>query len=307
MYERTYIFMTDTAAFRSLAVNVAFNEPMSSHTTFRIGGPADVFIEAESAEEIRRVIEYCKNNSIPYMVMGNGSNMLVGDGGIRGVVIQVGRRMSSIVTDGERITAGAGALMSAVASAALRAELSGFETLSGIPGTIGGGIYMNAGAYGGELKDVIESVTYIDESGDILTAENKELDLSYRHSMFETRRCVILSCVIKLKKGSGAKIKSEMQDYNKRRSDKQPISMPSAGSTFKRPEGYFAGKLIQDSGLVGCAVGGAQVSEKHAGFIVNKGGATAADVLALIKLVQDTVEKKFGVHLEPEVRLIGEQ
>lgn len=197
--------------------------------------------------------------------------------------------------------------MSAVASAALKAELSGFETLSGIPGTIGGGIYMNAGAYGGELKDVIETVTYIDENGDIITAENKDLDFSYRHSMFETRSCVILSCLLRLKRGVGAEIKAAMQDYNKRRSDKQPISMPSAGSTFKRPEGYFAGKLIQDSGLVGRSVGGAQVSEKHAGFIVNKGGATAADVLELIRLVQDTVEEKFGVRLEPEVRLTGEQ
>ena len=299
--------MIDMAAFRGLAANVAFDEPMSKHTTFRIGGPADVFIEAESAEEIKRVIGYCRERSVPYMIMGNGSNMLVGDKGIRGAVIQVGRRMSSIESDGERITAGAGALMSAVASAALKAELSGFETLSGIPGTIGGGIYMNAGAYGGELKDVIETVTYIDENGDIITAENKDLDFSYRHSMFETRSCVILSCVLRLKRGVGAEIKAAMQDYNKRRSDKQPISMPSAGSTFKRPEGYFAGKLIQDSGLVGRSVGGAQVSEKHAGFIVNKGGATAADVLELIRLVQDTVEEKFGVRLEPEVRLTGEQ
>ena len=198
--------MTDMAAFRRLAANVAFDEPMSAHTTFRIGGPADVFIEAESAEEIKRVIGYCRERSVPYMIMGNGSNMLVGDKGIRGAVIQVGRRMSGIETNGERITAGAGALMSAVASAALKAELSGFETLSGIPGTIGGGIYMNAGAYGGELKDVIETVTYIDENGDIITAENKDLDFSYRHSMFETRSCVILSCLLRLKRGVGAEI-----------------------------------------------------------------------------------------------------
>ena len=290
-----------------IASSVKFDEPMKLHTTFKIGGPADVFVEAQNTDEIIALIEYCKQNSIPYMIMGNGSNMLVGDRGIRGVVIQIGKAMNNITIDKETVTAQAGVLMSTLANAILKAELSGFETLSGIPGTLGGGIYMNAGAYGGELKDVIDTVTYIDESGEIITKPNEELDLSYRHSMFETGEYVILSAVLKLKKGSYEEIKAAMQDYNKRRSDKQPISMPSAGSTFKRPEGYFAGKLIQDSGLMGYSIGGAQVSEKHAGFVVNKGGATAADVLALIKHIQDTVEEKFGVCLEPEVRLIGEQ
>ena len=290
-----------------IASSVKFDEPMKLHTTFKIGGPADVFVEAQNTDEIIALIEYCKQNSIPYMIIGNGSNMLVGDKGIRGVVIQVGKAMNNITIDKETVTAQAGVLMSTLANAILKAELSGFETLSGIPGTLGGGIYMNAGAYGGELKDVIDTVTYIDESGEIITKPNEELDLSYRHSMFETGEYVILSAVLKLKKGSYEEIKAAMQDYNKRRSDKQPISMPSAGSTFKRPEGYFAGKLIQDSGLMGYSIGGAQVSEKHAGFVVNKGGATAADVLALIKHIQDTVEEKFGVCLEPEVRLIGEQ
>lgn len=290
-----------------LASSVKFDEPMRLHTTFKIGGPADAFVEVQNAEEIISLIKYCKQNSIPYMIMGNGSNMLVSDKGIRGVVIQVGKAMNNITIDGEAVTAQAGVLMSTLANAILKAELSGFETLSGIPGTLGGGIYMNAGAYGGELKDVIDTVTYIDESGEIITKPNEELDLSYRHSMFETGKYVILSAELKLKKGSYDEIKAAMQEYNKRRSDKQPLSMPSAGSTFKRPEGYFAGKLIQDSGLVGYSVGGAQVSEKHAGFVVNKGGATAADVLALIKHIQDTVKEKFGVCLEPEVRLIGEQ
>lgn len=299
--------MIDREKIIEIASSVKFDEPMKLHTTFKIGGPADVFVEAQNTDEIIALIEYCKQNSIPYMIIGNGSNMLVGDKGIRGVVIQVGKAMNNITIDKETVTAQAGVLMSTLANAILKAELSGFETLSGIPGTLGGGIYMNAGAYGGELKDVIDTVTYIDESGEIITKPNEELDLSYRHSMFETGEYVILSAVLKLKKGSYEEIKAAMQDYNKRRSDKQPISMPSAGSTFKRPEGYFAGKLIQDSGLMGYSIGGAQVSEKHAGFVVNKGGATAADVLALIKHIQDTVEEKFGVCLEPEVRLIGEQ
>lgn len=299
--------MIDREKIMKLASSVKFDEPMRLHTTFKIGGPADAFVEVQNAEEIISLIKYCKQNSIPYMIMGNGSNMLVSDKGIRGVVIQVGKAMNNITIDGEAVTAQAGVLMSTLANAILKAELSGFETLSGIPGTLGGGIYMNAGAYGGELKDVIDTVTYIDESGKVITKPNEELDLSYRHSMFETGKYVILSAELKLKKGSYDEIKAAMQEYNKRRSDKQPLSMPSAGSTFKRPEGYFAGKLIQDSGLVGYSVGGAQVSEKHAGFVVNKGGATAADVLALIKHIQDTVKEKFGVCLEPEVRLIGEQ
>lgn len=292
---------------KNIAQNVSFNEPMKNHTTFKIGGPADVFIEAVSVEEIKNIAQYCKEKNIPYMIMGNGSNMLVGDKGIRGVVIQVSKLMNNVDIEGETVTAEAGILMSGLASALLKAELTGFETMSGIPGTLGGGIYMNAGAYGGELKDIVESVTYIDKDGEIRTAYGDELDFSYRHSMFEAGEYVILSCVMKLKKGNYEEIKSAMQDYNKRRNDKQPVSMPSAGSTFKRPEGYFAGKLIQDCGLMGYSIGGAQVSEKHAGFVINKGDATAEDVLNLIKYIQDTVEEKFGVRLEPEVRLIGEK
>lgn len=293
--------------FKGIAKNIYFDEPMKNHTTFKIGGAADVFVDAESVREISDIIKYCKSNDIPYMVMGNGSNMLVSDKGIRGVVIKVGAKMNDISIDGETVTAGAGARLSAVANEALKAELSGFETLSGIPGMLGGAIYMNAGAYGGEIKDVLESVTYIDADGEIQTAKKNVLDLSYRHSMFEDSGFVIVSAVMKLKKGNYNDIRAAMLDYNKRRADKQPLSMPSAGSTFKRPEGHFAGKLIQDSGLMGYTIGGAQVSDVHAGFLVNRGGATAEDVMKLIEYVQKTVMEKFGVHLEPEVRLIGER
>lgn len=296
-----------TEEFKGLAKNIYFDELMKNHTTFKIGGSADVFVDAESAEEISDIIKYCKNNGIPYMVIGNGSNMLVSDKGIRGVVIKVGAKMNGISVDGETVTAGAGARLSAVANEALKAGLSGFETLSGIPGMLGGAIYMNAGAYGGDMKDVLESVTYIDAEGEMKTAEKDKLDLSYRHSMFEDSGFVIVSAVMRLKKGNYEDIKASMLDYNKRRADKQPLSMPSAGSTFKRPEGHFAGKLIQDSGLMGYTIGGAQVSDVHAGFLVNKGGATAEDVMRLIEYVQKTVTEKFGVQLEPEVRLIGER
>lgn len=293
--------------FEGLAKNIYFDEPMKNHTTFKIGGAADVFVDAESVREISDIIKCCKNNGIPYMVIGNGSNMLVSDKGIRGAVIKVGAKMNDISIDGETVTAGAGARLSAVANEALKVELSGFETLSGIPGMLGGAIYMNAGAYGGEIKDVLESVTYIDADGEIQTAQKNVLDLSYRHSMFEDSGFVIVSAVMKLKKGNYNDIRAAMLDYNKRRADKQPLSMPSAGSTFKRPEGHFAGKLIQDSGLMGYTIGGAQVSDVHAGFLVNRGGATAEDVMKLIEYVQKTVMEKFGVHLEPEVRLIGER
>ncbi len=297
----------DIKKISEIAGNVKFGEEMKNHTTFKIGGPADAFVSASGVEEIRAVLGFCRENGIPCLVMGNGSNMLVSDKGIRGVVLQVGSAMSDCRIEDETVYAEAGILMSALAKRILEASLTGFEFASGIPGTLGGGIYMNAGAYGGELKDIIEEVTYIDENNEIKTAKNAELDFGYRHSMFETGKYVILSCKIKLKHGDYDEIKSLMAEYTKRRNDKQPISLPSAGSTFKRPEGYFAGKLIQDAGLMGYTVGGAQVSEKHAGFVVNKGGATAKDVLDLIEHVQKTVEEKFGVQLEPEVRLIGER
>lgn len=297
----------DIKSFTKVSGNIKYNEPMSAHTTFRIGGCADVFAEVSSAEEIKSLITLCRENDYPYMVVGNGSNLLVGDSGIRGLVIHIGRNMSKIRVEGERVYADAGALMSAVAAACLEHELTGFEPMSGIPGTIGGGIFMNAGAYGGELSQVIETVTYLDDKGGIVTEKCENLDLGYRHSMFQQNDYVILSCVIKFEKGNKDGIKAAMADYRSRRNEKQPVNMPSAGSTFKRPEGYFAGKLIQDAGLQGCQIGGAQVSTLHAGFVVNVGNATAADVENLIKHIQKTVYEKFGVKLEPEIRLVGER
>lgn len=299
--------MPDIKMLAHIAKNVMFDEEMSRHTTFRIGGKADAFVSAGNEDEIINVISFCKDNGIPYMIMGNGSNMLISDKGIRGVVISVGKDMDKYRIEDEKVYAQAGILMSVLAKKILESNLSGFEFASGIPGTLGGGIYMNAGAYGGEMKDIIESVTFIDRDGKIKTETNDKLDFGYRHSMFEEGGYIILSCVLKLKKGSYDDIKALMLDYNQRRSDKQPLSQPSAGSTFKRPEGYFAGKLIQDAGLMGHRIGGAMVSEKHAGFVVNAGGATAEDVLQLIEYIQKTVYEKFGVRLEPEVRLIGDR
>lgn len=299
--------MLDKEGLLKISDRIVFDEPMSAHTSFKIGGNADAFVSAGSVDEIKELIAYCGKNGIPYMLMGNGTNMLVSDKGIRGLVIQVGSNMQRCEIDGETVFAEAGILLSKLSRLILGAELTGFETLSGIPGTLGGGIYMNAGAYGGEIKDTVYEVTYLSEDGEIKTIKNEDIGFSYRHSRFEEEKCIILSAVLNLKKGNADEIKAAMDDYNRRRADKQPLSMPSAGSTFKRPEGYFAGKLIQDSGLMGYSIGGAQISEKHAGFVVNKGGAAAKDVLDLIEHVQKTVKDKFGVELEPEVRLIGEK
>ncbi len=288
-----------------ISENVVFDEEMKKHTTFKIGGKSDAFIKVKSVDEIQKVLDFCKNNGVECFIMGNGSNLLVGDNGIRGVVMQID--MTDCEIDGEKVTAQSGILMSSLAKRILAAEMTGFEFASGIPGTLGGGIFMNAGAYGGELKDIIEEVTYIDEDNKIKTAKQPELNFGYRHSMFSDRNCVILSCVMNLSKGNYEEIKAKMADFTQRRNEKQPVNMPSAGSTFKRPQGYFAGKLIQDAGLMGYSIGGAQVSEKHAGFVVNKGGATASDVMKLIEHIQKTVKEKFDVTLEPEIRLIGER
>lgn len=279
---------------------------MSAHTSFKIGGPADLFVSVKSSNEAADLIRLANELDVPYMIMGNGSNMLVGDGGIRGLVIQIGRNLSDITVSGDMITAEAGAMMSKVAAEAMRASLSGFEEISGIPGTVGGAVFMNAGAYGGEIGNVVKTVTYIDDKGDMHTIQGHDCCFGYRRSIFSDGGKYIVSVTFDLKHGNVDEIRSAMDEYSRRRSEKQPLSKPSAGSTFKRPEGYFAGKLIQDAGLMGYSIGGASVSEKHAGFVVNNGGATAADVVELIKYIQDTVEKKFGVRLEPEVRLIGD-
>lgn len=281
-------------------------EAMSQHTTFKIGGPADYFLMPDKGEDVGRVIKICKEKEIPYFILGNGSNLLVGDGGYRGAVIQIYRNMSSVTVEGNEITAQAGALLSAVAAAAKNASLTGFEFAGGIPGTIGGAVVMNAGAYGGEMKDVLTEVTVMNAEGDIFTLPTEELELGYRTSIIKTAGYIVLEAKIRLKEGDPEVIRETMKDLTIRRTTKQPLEYPSAGSTFKRPEGYFAGKLIMDSGLRGYQVGGAQVSEKHCGFVINAGNATAEDVCRLMEDVQRIVREKFGVTLEPEVKFLGE-
>ena len=281
-------------------------EAMSQHTTFKIGGPADYFLMPDKGEDVGRVIKICKEKEIPYFILGNGSNLLVGDGGYRGAVIQIYRNMSSVTVEGNEIRAQAGALLSAVAAAAKNASLTGFEFAGGIPGTIGGAVVMNAGAYGGEMKDVLTEVTVMNAEGDIFTLPTEELELGYRTSIIKTAGYIVLEAKIRLKEGDPEVIRETMKDLTIRRTTKQPLEYPSAGSTFKRPEGYFAGKLIMDSGLAGYQVGGAQVSEKHCGFVINAGGATARDVRTLMDNVRDIVYKKYGVALEPEVKFLGE-
>lgn len=281
-------------------------EAMSQHTTFKIGGPADYFLMPDKGEDVGRVIKICKEKEIPYFILGNGSNLLVGDGGYRGAVIQIYRNMSSVTVEGNEITAQAGALLSAVAAAAKNASLTGFEFAGGIPGTIGGAVVMNAGAYGGEMKDVLTEVTVMNAEGDIFTLPTEELELGYRTSIIKTAGYIVLEAKIRLKEGDPEVIRETMKDLTIRRTTKQPLEYPSAGSTFKRPEGYFAGKLIMDSGLAGYQVGGAQVSEKHCGFVINAGDATARDVRTLMDNVRDIVYKKYGVALEPEVKFLGE-
>ncbi len=296
-----------TEKFRAVSDELLENEPMSAHTSFKIGGPADMFVSVKSAGEAAALIRLARENDVPYMIMGNGSNMLVGDRGIRGLVIQIGKKLAGSEVDGSGVRAGAGILMSRLAMVAAKAGLSGFEPLSGIPGTLGGALFMNAGAYGGEIGDTVVSVTYLDDSGELHTISREECGFGYRHSVFSGGGKYIVSARLALSPGSEAEIRDKMAEYSRRRNEKQPLSQPSAGSTFKRPEGYFAGKLIQDAGLMGFGIGGAAVSEKHAGFVVNRGGATAEDVLRLIEHIQKAVEDRFGVRLEPEVRFVGER
>ena len=285
---------------------VLFDEPMSQHTPFRIGGPADVFVMTENYEQIREVLRLCKEEKLPFFVLGNGCNLLVSDSGYRGVIIQMDRNMEEIRLDGEELHACAGALLSSVAVAARNASLTGFEFAGGIPGTSGGAAVMNAGAYGGELKDVLKEVTELTREGEILTIPADKLEMGYRPSIIKTAGYLVLEAVISLKKGDEEKIRAVMKELSERRTEKQPLDYPSAGSTFNRPEGYFAGKLIMDSGLRGYRAGGAQVSEKHCGFVINAGGATAEDVRSLMDHVIRVVREKYGVTLEPEVKFLGD-
>ena len=281
-------------------------ESMSRHTTFRIGGPADLFVVPKSVDEIAEVLKICREEKAPYFILGNGSNLLVSDKGYRGVVVQLYRGFGKITVSGEEIHAQAGARLSGLAAAARDASLTGFEFAGGIPGTLGGAVVMNAGAYGGEMKDVLKEVTVLTPEGEILTLQADELHMGYRTSVVKEAGYIVLEAVLSLAKGDPEAIRSRMQELAGMRSSKQPLSYPSAGSTFKRPEGYFAGKLIMDSGLRGYQVGGAQVSEKHCGFVINAGNATAEDVCRLMEDVQRIVREKFGVTLEPEVKFLGE-
>ena len=286
--------------------NVRRQEPMSLHTTFRIGGPADLFVTPGSIQAVADSIRICKETQTPYAVIGNGSNLLVSDTGYRGVIIQIGRNLNQVSVNGKEIRAQAGAMLSVIAKTALSESLTGFEFASGIPGTLGGAAVMNAGAYGGEMKDVLTEVTVLTREGEIRTVPAEKLEMGYRTSLAAKNGWIILEAVLKFQKGDAEAIRGRMEELKMQRVTKQPLDLLSAGSTFKRPEGYFAGKLIMDAGLRGFTVGGAQISEKHCGFVVNKGGATAEDVRNLICAVQKKVQEDAGVKLEPEVKFLGE-
>lgn len=294
---------------RLIESNISYilNEPMSAHTTFKIGGAADILITVKSIEELQTAVNACKASDIPVMILGNGSNLLVSDDGIEGAVITLDGDFKEITVDGDIITSGAGAKLSRLCSVALEHSLTGLEFAYGIPGSVGGAMYMNAGAYGGEMKDVALSVTALTPDGEIREVPAQEMQLGYRTSVFKTNGDIILLSKYKLKKGDQTAIKAKMDDVMDRRKTKQPLEFPSAGSVFKRPEGAFAGTLIEQCGLKGKTVGGAQVSEKHAGFIINIGGATCDDVMGLVKLVQDTVKAETGYILEREIIRTGRE
>lgn len=283
------------------------DEPMCRHTTFRVGGPADYYVEVEKESELAEVLALCRRQSMAYYVVGNGSNLLVGDRGYRGVIVALGKSFSEVeITEGSKIRAGAGALLSVVAKAALREALTGMEFASGIPGTVGGAVVMNAGAYGSELADVLELVRVFDPVKGVQIIPAAELELGYRTSNIPARGQVVLGAEFWLKPGKATEISNRMEELAAKRKEKQPLEYPSAGSTFKRPEGHFAGKLIEEAGLAGFSVGEAQVSKKHCGFIINRGSATASDVRLLCREVQQRVQLQSGVELELEVKLLGD-
>ena len=285
------------------------NEDMSKHTSFKVGGKADIFIKINDIQDLKYILDFTKKNNIPLTIIGNGSNVLVKDNGIRGITIYL--NFDDIQIDEEQngeviVTVGSGVKLAMLAVILQKKGIAGFEFASGIPGTIGGAIRMNAGAYGKEMKEVVENVTYIDEEGNKHKLENEQMDFSYRHSRFKEKQEIIIEAQLKFQKEDAEKIKERMDEYRKARMEKQPIDMPSAGSTFKRGTNYISAKLIDDAGLKGYEIGGAQVSEKHAGFIVNKGNATAQDILDLIDYVIKVVYEKIGKILELEVEVIGE-
>ena len=287
-------------------------EPMQKHITFRVGGPAEWFVQADTVEQLQRLIALCKEREVPYYVIGNGSDLLVSDEGVRGVVIRLTGEFAEIsakenVNAGTcDVCAGAGVMLASLALRAGKKGFTGLEFAAGIPGTVGGAVLMNAGAYGGEIKDTIVAVDVLTRDGEVRRLEKEELQLSYRHSSVMESKDIVLKAYFTLTVRPKLQIFAVMESYRKARQEKQPLEYPSAGSTFKRPEGYFAGKLIQDAGLSGYKIGGAMVSTKHAGFVINAGGATATDIYELIQHIQKTVKEKFQVELEPEVRFLGD-
>lgn len=287
--------------------NVLVNEPMKFHTSFRVGGPADVLVSPRDTEEFVDIVRYCRGNGIQFFVMGKGTNLVVRDGGIRGVVIKTCDGLNRFwVNAGGMVEAEAGAHLRKIAAAAYENALAGFEFAAGIPGTLGGAVIMNAGAYGREMKDVVVETMCLDDRGDMITLAGKRHGFEYRGSLMKKKGYIVLKSVIKLVHGEKAKISRIMSELAKKRREKQPLGLPSAGSIFKRPDGYFAGKLIEECGLKGTIVGGAQVSEKHCGFIINRGNATATDIIKLIEHIRNEIVNKFGVDLQPEVRIVGE-
>ena len=285
--------------------NICLQEPMADHTTFRIGGPADCFLQPENEEQLIQVQRYLGKVGLPFFVLGNGSNLLVSDAGYRGVIIQVGRKMSAIEVEGCTIKAQAGATLAQVAKAALEHGLTGLEFASGIPGTVGGGVVMNAGAYDGELSQVVARVHVVNSEGEIMELDNETMEFGYRTSAIKNTSLAITEVQFELSEGDKEQSREKMEDYTSRRREKQPLEYPSAGSTFKRPKGFFAGKLIMDAGLRGYQKGGARVSDKHCGFVINTGDATAEDVRNVIREVQERVKEKFHVTLETEVIFLG--
>ena len=282
-------------------------ELMSRHTSFKVGGPARFYLIPENEGEVCEALDFADVRQLPFMIVGNGSNLLVADSGYQGVVIEIGEQLSDFsVAEGGLVTVGAGMRLTAMASRLAGLGLAGFEFAGGIPGTVGGGITMNAGAYGGEIKDCLKEITVMTSAGERKVVKAEDLQLSYRHSILQEKDWVVLSATFAFEQGDPEAIREQIRELNEKRREKQPLEYPSAGSTFKRPEGHFAGKLIEDAGLRGYAVGDAQVSEKHCGFVVNLGEATATQVYELIEHVQGVVKEKFGVELEPEVRLIGD-
>ncbi|MCD6323068.1 MAG: UDP-N-acetylmuramate dehydrogenase [Clostridiales bacterium] len=314
---RTELLRSSRAAVESKALHsilkehfpeeiVKFGESMSFHTTFKTGGDCDAMIIPDNVDDIRHLVQLCNNENIPLTVIGNGSNLLVRDGGIRGVVLKIFDNFCYTTINDNTITSQAGALLSSMAYKAMNKSLMGLEFASGIPGTVGGGVVMNAGAYGGELKDILSYSVYIDKKGDIVRVGKDDHGFGYRKSMFSNGENILIESAFILKRGNRTDIKRRMADLNRRRREKQPLTIPNAGSVFKRPEGYYAGALIQESGLMGARFGGACVSNKHAGFIVNDKNGTSEDVELLMEYIKKTVYNKTGVELKPEIKIIGE-